>query len=313
MWQRGVMAMGFKRGIIFVLAGVFSFAVFCQSRNAEGLVVVTTIPDIADWVKAVGGERVLVKSILSGGEEPHSYEPNPGDVELLNRAKVVLRVGLGLDDWLDGLLANSGNPGLKILKISEGVTVIGDDNGEHHGKEGKHIHGEGNPHIWLDPEVARIWVERLSWIFSGLQPADSQFFQHRATEYIRELDSTVSSLRKKVDAVSNREFVAMHNSWVYFCRAFGFKMRAAVEPLPGQEPSVRFLASLAKTMRAESVRVIVVEPHHNRDVAMSLARDAGAEVIVLGSITGSIPGAETYLKLITYNVNILVEALSRNR
>lgn len=290
----------------------------CQRASRESRVIatesrpliITTLPDLADWVLQVGGESVAVQSLITGAEEPHSYEPRITDAEKLKKATVVMRVGLGLDDWLNGLIENARNKRLKILTVSDEVAVIKDENVAGAAKTHHHAHEYGNPHIWLDPDVAKITVKRIVEILSELSPGRKEFYQKRGDAYIKSIDSTVAELKKLIENLPNRKFVAMHESWSYFCRAFGFEMIRAIEPLPGQEPSAQDIARLVQIIRQEEVRAIVIEPQHNRDLADALARETGAKVIVLASTTGSLSSVSDYLTLLEYDVKTLAAALS---
>lgn len=284
----------------------------CGRKPSSNILVVTTIPVTADWVKQVGNGRVTVFSLLKGQEEPHSYEPSPAAMEVISRAKLVVRIGLGLDDWLDGLLKSSPNRNLKVLTLAEGVKTVKDYDEEEEETEahkGHGVHKEGNPHIWLDPEVAKLSVRRIADQLKEIDPEGSAIFQKRMEGYIQQIDSLVAVLKSLADGLKNRKFVAMHNSWPYFCRAFGMEMVDAVEPLPGQEPSVNSLSKLIKRMVKDSVRVIVIEPQHNPDFANVLSRETGARVITLSQFNGVLPGVDSYLELLDYDVRTLVAAL----
>ncbi|MEO0080374.1 MAG: metal ABC transporter substrate-binding protein [candidate division WOR-3 bacterium] len=291
--------------VLLMLAG-------CGMRDAEGrrrhgaeVRVVVTIPDLADWVKNVGGERVKVTSLLTGSEDPHNFEPRPADALAIAQAQILVRVGLGLDDWLGGIIENARNPKLVVLTIGDEIDVIQ----EHHEFPG-HSHPEGNPHIWLDPEIARAAVGLIAGALSKVDTAGQRFYEQQAQNYSFRLDSATRVLQEVVARLPNRKIVTVHESWPYFCRRFGFEAVAALEPLPGQEPSAREMVELSAGMKAESVRVIVVEPQHNRDVADALARETGGQVVVLSSVTGGLKGTESYLQLLDYNVRTLAQALS---
>lgn len=300
-----------RKGVIVFLSGlIILVAGSCQRQGSAKINVVTTIPVTADWVQQVGGDRVKVVSLLKGQEEPHSYEPGHQAVEMLARAQLVVRVGLGFDDWLDGLIANAGNPDLKVLTLAEGIEPIADAKPHDH-EPG--VHEAGNPHIWLDPELAKSKVTIIANLLGVIDPARRIEYQRRAEAYCGQLDSVGAVLKGLVAELSNRRFVALHNSWPYFCRAFGLEMVAAVEPLPGQEPSAKSFSELIKLMRQDSVRVIVIEPQHNPDFARVLANETGAQVVTLSQFNGVLPGTETYLKLLDYNVRTLVSVLNQNR
>lgn len=302
----------------WLLLFVLSFLLSCpqskdEPRSVKSLsspLVLTTLPDLADWVREVGGDSLTVRSLLAGGEEPHSYEPSPIDAEQVKKARLVVRIGLGFDEWLDGLIQNARNKSLRILTVAEGVEVIKDQDVAEHGEGHFHTHKEGNPHIWLDPEVAKQTVQRVRDILTEFNPERGEFYHKRCERYLKLVDSTVAELQKATQKLTNRRFVAMHESWPYFCRAFGFEMVRAIEPLPGQEPSAKDLAQLVELVRREKVRAIVVEPQHNRDLADALARETGAKVLVLASITGSLPEVSDYVSLLKYDVTSLVDVLA---
>lgn len=275
----------------------------CVGSQRGKIVVVTTLPDIADWARNVGGERVEVVSLLKGGEDPHQYEPKPADALVLARAQVLIEVGLGLEEWLSGLIDNAGGPKLVRLAVADGGDVLHDE----HEEEGHHAHGSGNPHVWLDPIVARATALRLADVLAEVDSVGRNYYRQRAEGYVRQLDSATAVLQDAAGRATSRRFVAVHESWPYFCRRFGFEAVAAVEPLPGQEPSAKHLAGLVRRMKAEGIGVVVVEPQQPREVAEALARASGARVLVLSTTVGGLERTETYLRLLDYNVRALVQ------
>ncbi len=297
MWQRWI--------VFCVLCGILG----CGFSGNNKVNVVTTVPVLADWVREIGGERVEVWTLLRGYEEPHGFEPNSRDAKAVVRAKMVVRVGLGLDEWLDGLIANAGNPKLRVVTLADGVDIIQDSEDEH-GEHHYGVHQEGNPHIWLDPEVAKSGVQRIAAVLTEVDPKGKEFYEQRIRNYLRELDSLTEVLKELARELKNRKFVAMHSSWPYFCRAFGFEMVATVEPLPGEEPSVKGLAELIKRMKGDSVRVVVIEPQQNPDFAQMLAGETQAKVVTLYQFpVESNSKMDSYLKLLDYNVRSLLAVL----
>ncbi|MEO0085756.1 MAG: metal ABC transporter substrate-binding protein, partial [candidate division WOR-3 bacterium] len=264
----------------------------CASPQGGKVVVVATLPDLADWARNVGGERVEVVSLLKGGEDPHQFEPKPADALALARAKVLIEVGLGLEEWLSGLIENAGSPKLATLTIADGIDILHDE----HEEEGHHSHAHGNPHVWLDPMAARRAVLQLAELLVAVDSGGREYYRQQAEAYVRQLDSATAVLQELAVKAASRRFVAVHESWPYFCRRFGFEAVAAVEPLPGQEPSAKHMAGLVRRMKAEGIGIVVVEPQSPREVAEALARAAGARLVVLCSTTGGLPGTETYLK-----------------
>jgi ABC-type Zn uptake system ZnuABC Zn-binding protein ZnuA len=242
-----------------------------------------------------------VQSLLSGYEDPHNFEPRPADAELIARARLLVRVGLGLEEWLDGLVANSGNRTLVLLDAADGVEVIGAGGG--------HGHEAGNPHVWLDPQNARSAVLRIAAELARLDPKGESLYQSRASSYAARLDSATADLQALAAALPDCRFIGYHDAWPYFNRRFGFEAVANIEPVPGQEPSARRLAELVELVRRERVRVVVTEPQLATDLPNTLARETGAMVVVLNALRDDSAGADPYIGLIEQNVRRLAAAL----
>lgn len=295
--------------VLLALVAVLSAGCPQQPRlTVQRPLVVSTLPDLADWAENVGGGRVAVRSLLTGSEEPHSYEPKPQDAELLARADVLIRVGLGLDDWVDRVATNARSPRLVTIVVGEEIDLI---QGITYKGHTDHSHPQGNPHVWLDPVVAEAAIGLIVGALCRVDPGAEKVYLDRAERYVARLDSAVQVLTDLTSRLRKRRFVSMHESWPYFSRRFGLQAVAAIEPLPGQETSARQLAALTAMMKAESISVVVVEPQHNRELAEMLARETGATVVVLASVTGALPGVTSYISLLDYNVRTLVGALER--
>jgi manganese/iron transport system substrate-binding protein len=245
-----------------------------QKSNGR-LRVVTTIGILADWARQVGGDRVEVTSLLSGNESPHTYEIKPADVKTVADARVLFRVGLGMEEWLDPAVDNSGNKKLIMVDVAAGATgIIAGD------AEDKY----GNPHIWLDPEYAKAGIENLVRELVKLDPKGESLYRRREAAYFVRLDSLSQAIGAQVATLQDRRFIAFHDAWPYFCRRFGFQVVATVEPIPGQEPSAKELARLVDLIRRERIKVITTEPQLSSALPDMLAKETGVKVVTLNPL-----------------------------
>jgi manganese/iron transport system substrate-binding protein len=279
----------------------------CAPRVQTGkrIQVVTTLGVLADWANQVGGDRVQVTSLLTGLEGEHTYEVKPEDTRVIARAGILFRVGLGLEDWLNQVIQNAGNPRLVIADASTNVPVLqnaGGDNIEH---------PKGNPHVWLDPMYAKIGIDNLVAALVKVDPHGESLYRARARAYDQQLDSLTRALTAVVQQLPDRRFISFHDAWPYFAERFGFRIAASVEPIPGQEPSARQIARLIDLIRSEHLRVACSEPQLPSDIPATLARETGISVVMLTPLTGAIRGVDDYVSLIRYDVETLAGALSR--
>lgn len=280
--------------------------------------VVTTLPDLADWVRQIGGSHVDVRSLLQGFEDPHTYEPRVGDVKALAGARVLVKVGLGLEEWLDGLLENARNSELLVVEASRGLQILGDgwegDEEEGHredpGHRPGHDHGHphGNPHVWLDPANAAIMCRNIARALEVADPVAQDAYQQGLGAYLLRLEAALSRFREQAQALEDRRFLSYHASWPYFARSLGLEAVGAVTRVPGQEPSAKALAALISRIREERIRVLVTEPQLSSKVPDLLAQETGIRVVTLSTLLGTGP-ARDYLKLFEANARALLQAL----
>ncbi len=273
--------------------------------------VVTTIPVLKDLVEQIGGDQVRVISLLSGLENEHSYSPKPSDLVAVKRARLLVEIGAGLEIWVTGLLRNAKNPQLILVTTSEGIELIG---GERLASESAATHTQhqaGNPHIWLDPAHAAQMVRRITEALIQAAPSQTDSFRRHEARYLAELAQTTSELLARLRPLSDRRLVVHHPAWPYFANRFDLQIVGEIQTQSGSEPSPRRLQALIDQIKRDHIRVIVSEPQLNQKLPRLLAQETGARVVVLTPMPGGVPGTETYLDMLRYNVLQLADAFGR--
>ena len=167
----------------------------------------------------------------------------------------------------------------------------------------------GNPHIWLDPENAKVMVRHIADALIEADPAHRDAYLKNLADYLRQLDEMQKDLLERVAHLRDRRIVTHHPAWPYFARRFGFQIEGDIIQQMGMEPSSAHLAEIAKRIKSGRIKVIVSEPQFNQKVVKALADETGARIVVLSPLPGTIKGTETYLSLLTSNVTKLVAAL----
>jgi ABC-type Zn uptake system ZnuABC Zn-binding protein ZnuA len=266
------------------------------SADPEPLLVVVTIPVLKDLVEHVGGPHVRVQSLLSGLENEHTYSPRPSDLVAINKARLLVEIGIGLEVW-----------------TSKGIALIRDydasgSNGADHGPASERGQS-GNPHIWLDPENAKIMMRHITEALMRADPAHASDYRQSQAAYLRRLDDLQTELAARLKNVKDRRIIAHHPAWPYFARRFGFQIAGEIVTQSGAEPSARRIQELIARIRKERIKVIVSEPQLNQRIPQLLAEETGARLVVLTPLTGGAAGTDSYLDMLRYNVLHLAEAL----
>ncbi|HET6371451.1 MAG TPA: metal ABC transporter substrate-binding protein, partial [Nitrospiria bacterium] len=219
--------------------------------------VVTTLPVLKDFVQQIGGSHVVVKSLVNGVESEHDYIPKPSDIVAVGEARMLVKVGLGLEVWVNGLIRNAENSNLLTVNTSEGIALIkdvGEDYDDHpdHGpvaKSFKERHSMGNPHIWLDPENAKVMVRHITDGLVKLDPARKGEYLRRQSDYFRALEHLERDIKKKVRALPDRRIITHHPAWPYFARRFGFVIEDNITDQVGTESSDKHLKALIRKIQ----------------------------------------------------------------
>jgi ABC-type Zn uptake system ZnuABC Zn-binding protein ZnuA len=327
-------------GAIAAIAALVALRAPLAADRAEYLVA--SIAPLADIVHEVAGERFAVQTLLPAGASPHTFEPTPGDIVVLSKARAFFRIGLGLELWADKLLAAVQNPSLRVVTVSEGVAVIrtgadehhhhhGDEphdahegheeHGEHEGSGGRdHLRADGgneaagdedNPHVWLDPVVAVSITHRVCDELSAIDSDHRGEYQARAEAYVHELEALDERYRRALASAPSRSIVVFHNAYPYLARRYGLDIVGVIEESPGKEPSARHVAALIDRIRASGARAVLVEPQFNPKLGDMIAEEAGVGVAVVDPLGApERPKTMTYLGLMEFNLEHLVKALN---
>ncbi|HEX5646573.1 MAG TPA: metal ABC transporter substrate-binding protein [Nitrospira sp.] len=294
-----------------ILAGLSLCPTRADAQNPINVVV--TIPVLKDLTEQVGRSHVRVQSLLSGYENEHTYSPKPSDLVAVRKAHLLFEVGIGLEVWVASLVKTAGSPSLRVVTTSQGIGVIHDDTGHRHGPHEDETAGgaTGNPHIWLDPDNAVIMLRHIAEALIQIDPAHTDEYRHNLATYLHQLDLLRTELSRRVQSLPDRRFIAHHPAWPYFARHFGFEIAGTIQMQSGAESSALHLQSLIATIKRDRIAVIVSEIQLSQRLPSLLAKETHARVVVLTTLPGGLPGTETYLDMLRYNVVQLADALSQ--
>jgi ABC-type Zn uptake system ZnuABC Zn-binding protein ZnuA len=310
---------GRMRPVVGVMRRMLRLALVaaCVATAAPGaaqdrIPVVTTTTVLRSLVEAVGGERVAVVSLVPASMDAEDYQARPQDILRLRNARILVRVGLDYDLWLDRLLVQAGKRavargGSGYVDASFGIATL-ELHGMSVGPGDGHAHGHGTPHYWLDPNNAEIMTATIVEALARGDPDQAAAYEANRLAFLTRLQGKLAEWEARLAPLKAMPIVAYHNSWPYFARRFRLDFVAFIETKPGVPPSPSHLAGIVRIMRARGVRIVVREPHEpQRDVAF-VAGQANASVVTLATSVGALPGSDDYIALFDVNVDALTAA-----
>jgi len=283
---------------------------------AGKLNVVAATQDLASIAEEVGGDRVTVDSIAKGYQDPHFVEPKPSFLLKLQKADLLLTVGLQLEiGWLPPLITQSGNSKIQArnagyLDMSQFSQILEVPTTQVTRAMGD-VHPLGNPHYWLDPENGRKMAKALENKFSEFRPADKAYFAQREADF----DKRLTEAEKRWDAAmapfKGRKVITYHRSLPNFCERFGLQVVDYVEPKPGIPPTPSHTLDLINTMKRENIKLILVEPYFDLRTPNSIAQAVGGSVAVMMPSVGGVKEITDYFKLFDYDINLLMTTFAK--
>jgi len=293
-----------RRGAAAALAlvGVWCLAANPARAGDGAPVVVTSIFPLAALARELAPEAKVV-SLLTPGANPHSFEPTPSQVRAAVGADVLVRIGLGFDDWALPVFEGTKNPPRTVL-ASEGIDLLPlTEHGAHHDEE-------WDPHFWIEPLAAAAVVPRLAEALAAADPARAPLYRERAGRLTARLAALDAEVRRRLEPLRGTAFIGTHAAWAYFARRYGLRQLAVLERAPGRPAGPRYLLAVAEQARREKARAVFAEVQLSRGEADIIAEEAGIPVILLDPIGGDgLAGRDGYEALVRWNVERIVAAL----
>ena len=281
---------------VLILAG-------CQQSPApEGkLLVVASFYPMYEFARQVAADRAQVISLVPPGVHGHDWEPSPQDVAQVRRARVFVYNGAGFEPWVDKLLSEGAASSTVVVAASAGLAVA-------------RAGGEGmDPHVWLDPLLARREVDAIRDALERSDPAGKPAYAANASAYGEKLAALDARFDAGLRDCARRDVVVSHAAFGYLTRRYRLTQIAVTGLAPQAEPSPAALAAIVRTARERQVTAIFLEPLVSPRLAETLAREVGVRLLTLNPVEGVTKQEATdgvgYIELMGKNLESLREGL----
>jgi zinc/manganese transport system substrate-binding protein len=299
------------------LAGALSLAAALASPASAQLKVVATTPDLASVAREIGGDRVNVVALAKPTEDPHFVDAKPSFIVTLNRADALVEGGAELElGWLPPLLENARNgkvqagaPGRVVA--SEGIRLLEIPTSFDRSKGD--IHSLGNPHFMVDPVNAKIVARNIANHLAQIDPKSTATYNGNLTRFNARIDAKLADWQKQLAPYRGSKIVTYHRDFGYLAERFGLTIVDELEPKPGIAPSPAHLAQVIGKMRANNVKVILVQPFQNRKTAETVARQTGAAVLDTPQQPGAASNTTSYFDMMDNLVGSIAKGLGAQK
>jgi manganese/iron transport system substrate-binding protein len=286
---------------------LFAFSLFLPGVVVaqEKPKVVTTFTIIADMARNVAGDAADVESITKPGAEIHNYQPTPRDILKARKADLVLRNGLNLELWFEKFLTNLS--GVPDVTVSDGVQPMAISGGAYQGKP--------NPHAWMSPDNALIYVENIRKGLAEIDPAHADVYTVNAKVYSDKIKATVQPIRNALSVLpdNKRWLVTSEGAFSYLARDFGLKELFLWPVNADSQGTPQQVRGVIDAMREHNIQVIFSESTVSADPAQQVAKETGAAyggVLYVDSLSEADGPVPTYLDLLRVTSETIAKGLS---
>ncbi len=296
------------------------------SEAARPRVVVTT-GILGEVARAVAGDRVDLRVLMAPDADPHAYPPTPADMAALERADRILVSGFDLEESLLPALeslpagrvvsASAGIQPLELDAVAERRDESEEDDAAEDDEHAEQDHHASDPHVWLDPHNVMRWARTIAEVLIELDPEGADGYRARSEAYVAELEALDDWIVARVAELpaARRLLVSDHQSLGWFARRYGFEQAGTLLPSfsSAAEPAAGQLARLETRITELGLPAIFVSASANRVLSQRVADDLGVDLVPLyiGALSGPEGPAATYVAMMRYNVESIVDALAR--
>ena len=294
-----------------------SSSVASKGNEAEELQVVTTFLPMTDFTLAVAGDRAKVTQLLPPNVGPHDYQAKPQDVQSLAEADLLIENGLGIEDFLTGLINNADNPDLVLVDSSEGVATLPAVDDAHSEadspEEAEHSHGAFDPHIWLDPKKAVQQVGNIRDALIAADPAGKEIYAANADAYIQKLQQLDKTIGATLAPYAGQTFVSYHDFAEHFAQSYGLDVAYLVN-VPEESATPADMQRVIKAVESSDSKTLLQEPVQSGSL-FSLAKEMNAQVSEFNPMESSGPeglSPDYYIITMEQNSQNLKTALAQS-
>ena len=259
-----------------------------QENATDKINVATTIAPLAEFVRAVGGDRVAVTVVVPPGAEPHTFEPTPSLMVDMSKADLYVMNGAGLEFWIDRLF--EANKDMTVIDSSKSIDLISESE------------DEMDPHIWISLKNAAVQVQNICSGLIQVDPANKDYYSQNRDSYLEQLKALDEELNSSFTASKKKIFVVHHPAWTYFARDYALEQVPLMEN--EKEPGPKYLSQVIDLARQNNITTVFIEPEFNPKSAEVIAKEMNASIKTLD------PLAADYLNNMRYAGRAIASSLN---
>ena len=298
------------RQLLLLAAVLFSQA---AAAGDQRLPVVASFSILGDIVANVGGDRIVVSTLVGPDQDAHVFQPAPDNIKQVAQARLVVVNGLGFEGWMARLVEAAAYRG-PVVVASNGIAAH--ERGDQEQGDAAE-HGKIDPHAWHNPANVMIYTRNIVAALSKLDPAGAAVYQRNGAAYIAQLQALDQWAMQQFAQFpqAKRKIITSHDAFEYFGAHYQLSFLAAQGVSTDSEPSARDIAALIRQIRKEKIRAVFMENMTSPKLLQQISKEAGVTLggeLYADALSPANGPAPTYLRLMRYNIELMLGQLKLN-
>ncbi len=274
------------------------------AAQEDKLKVVATASMLANMAEVIGGDLIEVQCIVPIGGDPHIYEATPRDARLINEANLILRNGLTFEGWLNELIENAGSQAT-VVTTTAGINPI----------ESQQYANATDPHAWMDASLGLVYIENIYKALVKLDSTNQSAFRHNYEKYRTELIELDRYIKERIETIPEQQriLITSHDAFQYYGRRYGIRLESVLGTSTDADVQTSDILRLNKVIKESKVPALFIESTINPKILEQIAKDHRIKIggkLYADSIGDQDSPASSYLKMLQYNTDVIVEALT---
>ncbi len=276
------------------------------SFASEKPILVATASMISDMASNIVGDKMDVVCIVPVGGDPHIYEPTPRSAQMVSVADLVLKNGLTFEGWLNELIDNSGTKA-QVVEVTKGIKPISSLTYEN----------APDPHAWMDISLGQEYIKNIKEAVISIDPENKGFYAQQYERYKKELEEMDQYIKQQINEIpaQQRILITSHDAFQYYGRRYGLQLESVMGVSTDADVQTSDIENLQKVIKTKNVPAVFIESTINPKLLQQLAADNNVKVggqLYADSIGKLGSSADSYLKMLKHNTDVIVSALTRN-
>jgi zinc/manganese transport system substrate-binding protein len=289
-----------KSGVLLV-ALMSLAATILPARAQQKTNVVASFSILGDFVRNVGGDRVVVTTLVGPNGDAHVYTPTPQDAKKVADARLVVVNGLGFEGWLPRLVKSSGGKAT-VVTATQGIAP-------------RKLDSHEDPHAWQSVANAKIYIGNIRDALAQADPAGADAYKANADAYLAKLASLDDEVKAAVATIPavHRKVISTHDAFGYFAAAYGVEFIAPQGVSTDSEPSAKDIAVIITQLKISKIPAVFLENIADPRLMRRIAAETGAKIggtLYSDSLTPENGDAPTYIDMVRHNIKALTSALT---